>query len=57
MVRRAGRLLRVSPRPGRPGVRPQHGAAPVDLPPGQLLLSSTALVDGKLPPNAAVWLV
>ncbi|WP_460326390.1 alpha-amylase family glycosyl hydrolase [Actinopolyspora lacussalsi] len=28
----------------------------VPLPPGELLLSSTPLVDGQLPPNSAVWL-
>ncbi|MGC7094008.1 glycoside hydrolase family 13 protein [Amycolatopsis lurida] len=32
-------------------------AAPVDLPPGEVLLSSSPLVDGKLPPDAAAWLV
>ncbi|UJW32358.1 glycoside hydrolase family 13 protein [Saccharothrix sp. AJ9571] len=32
-------------------------AAPVDLPPGEVLLSSAPLVDGKLPPDAAAWLV
>jgi alpha-glucosidase len=30
---------------------------PVPLPPGELLLSSTALVDGALPTDAAAWLV
>jgi hypothetical protein len=27
------------------------------LPAGEVLLASSALVDGKLPPDAAVWLV
>jgi alpha-glucosidase len=27
------------------------------LPDGELLLSSAPLVDGKLPPNTAAWLV
>ncbi|MQA62170.1 MAG: DUF3459 domain-containing protein [Actinophytocola sp.] len=31
-------------------------ASPVDLPPGELLLSSADLVDGQLPPDAAAWL-
>ncbi|MEO9222223.1 MAG: alpha-amylase family glycosyl hydrolase, partial [Mycobacteriaceae bacterium] len=30
--------------------------APVPLPPGEVLLSSVALADGQLPPDAAVWL-
>ncbi len=29
---------------------------PVELPPGQLLLASAAIVGDKLPPNTAVWL-
>jgi len=33
------------------------GDEPIGLPPGEVLLSSAPLVDGKLPPNAAVWLV
>lgn len=33
------------------------GPDPIGLPPGELLLSSSPLVDGKLPPNAAAWLV
>ncbi|HEY9310763.1 glycoside hydrolase family 13 protein [Williamsia sp.] len=33
------------------------GSEPIGLPPGELLLSSAPLVDGKLPPNAAAWLV
>jgi alpha-glucosidase len=32
------------------------GADAVSLPDGEVLLSSASLVDGKLPPNAAVWL-
>jgi alpha-glucosidase len=32
-------------------------AAPVELPDGEVLLASGPLVDGKLPPDAAVWLV
>jgi alpha-glucosidase len=31
-------------------------AAPVPLPPGDVLLTSVPLVDGELPPNAAAWL-
>jgi alpha-glucosidase len=31
--------------------------APIELPAGELLLASTPLVDGLLPPNAACWLV
>ncbi|MET0996830.1 MAG: glycoside hydrolase family 13 protein [Mycobacterium sp.] len=33
------------------------GDEPVELPAGELLLASGELVDGKLPPNAAAWLV
>ncbi|WP_020107217.1 glycoside hydrolase family 13 protein [Nocardia sp. 348MFTsu5.1] len=33
------------------------GPEPIGLPPGEVLLSSAPLVDGKLPPNAAAWLV
>lgn len=33
------------------------GPTPIGLPPGELLLSSSPLVDGKLPPNSAAWLV
>ena len=33
------------------------GEAPVELPAGELLLASGELVDGKLPPNTAAWLV
>ena len=33
------------------------GKRPLRLPDGELLLSSAALVDGALPPNAAAWLV
>ncbi|AZI58309.1 alpha-amylase [Nakamurella antarctica] len=29
----------------------------IDLPPGDVVVSSIPLVDGQLPPNAAVWLV
>ncbi|MFF0492879.1 glycoside hydrolase family 13 protein [Nocardia sp. NPDC004068] len=32
-------------------------AAPVPLPPGELLLASAPLADGRLPANAAAWLV
>ncbi|MFE0024151.1 glycoside hydrolase family 13 protein [Amycolatopsis sp. NPDC059021] len=32
-------------------------ASPITLPPGEVLLSSVPLVDGKLPPDAAAWLV
>ncbi|GAA1480360.1 alpha-amylase family glycosyl hydrolase [Gordonia sinesedis] len=32
-------------------------AAPVPLPPGELLLASAPLVDGQLAPNAAAWLI
>jgi alpha-glucosidase len=32
-------------------------ASPIALPPGELLLSSGPLVDGKLPADAAAWLV
>ncbi|SMD26238.1 glycoside hydrolase family 13 protein [Kibdelosporangium aridum] len=31
--------------------------APVPVPPGEVLLASEPLVDGQLPPDAAVWLV
>ena len=33
------------------------GKRPVPLPDGELILASAPLVDGKLPPNAAAWLV
>ncbi|GAB86034.1 alpha-amylase family glycosyl hydrolase [Gordonia rubripertincta] len=33
------------------------GEVPVPLPPGELLLISSPLVDGMLPPDAAAWLV
>lgn len=33
------------------------GKRALPLPDGDLLLSSAPLVDGKLPPNAAAWLV
>jgi alpha-glucosidase len=33
------------------------GKRPVALPDGELILASAPLVDGKLPPNAAAWLV
>ncbi len=33
------------------------GSTPVSLPPGEVLLTSKPLVDGRLPGNAAVWLV
>jgi alpha-glucosidase len=33
------------------------GSEPMELPAGELLLASAELVDGKLPPNAAAWLV
>ncbi|WP_158880892.1 glycoside hydrolase family 13 protein [Amycolatopsis anabasis] len=32
-------------------------ASPVALPPGEVLLTSTELVEGRLPPDAAAWLV
>ncbi|SDY18071.1 alpha-glucosidase [Amycolatopsis xylanica] len=32
-------------------------AAPIPLPPGNVLLSSSPLVDGKLPPDSSAWLV
>ena len=32
-------------------------ATPISLPPGEVLLSSVPLVEGKLPPDAAAWLV
>ncbi|NLE18035.1 MAG: DUF3459 domain-containing protein, partial [Propioniciclava sp.] len=32
------------------------GAEPVELPAGEVLLSSVDLVDGRLPSDAAVWL-
>ena len=33
------------------------GDEPVALPTGEVLLASAEVVDGKLPPNAAAWLV
>jgi alpha-glucosidase len=33
------------------------GRRPLALPDGELILTSAPLVDGRLPPNAAVWLV
>ncbi|EUA33162.1 putative oligo-1,6-glucosidase domain protein [Mycobacterium xenopi 4042] len=33
------------------------GDRPLTLPDGELLLASASLVDGKLSPNAAAWLV
>ncbi|MBA4026255.1 MAG: DUF3459 domain-containing protein [Gordonia sp.] len=33
------------------------GPTPIGLPPGDLLLSSTPLIDGKLAPNSAAWLI
>jgi alpha-glucosidase len=33
------------------------GPRTMALPDGELLLASGALVDGKLPPNTAAWLV
>jgi alpha-glucosidase len=33
------------------------GKRPLPLPDGDLILSSAPLVDRKLPPNAAAWLV
>jgi alpha-glucosidase len=33
------------------------GTRPLPLPDGEVLLSSAPTVDGKLPANAAVWLV
>jgi alpha-glucosidase len=32
-------------------------ASPVDLPPGEVLLASADVVDGKLPPDSAAWLI
>ncbi len=32
------------------------GRRPISLPPGELILASTPLIDGKLPPDAAAWL-
>jgi alpha-glucosidase len=32
-------------------------ASPIALPPGEVLLSSTPLTDGKLPADSAAWLV
>ncbi len=32
------------------------GRRPIALPPGELLLASAPLIDGKLPPDAAAWL-
>jgi alpha-glucosidase len=32
-------------------------ASPISLPPGELLLSSAPLVEGKLSPDSAAWLV
>ncbi|MDT7725539.1 MAG: alpha-glucosidase [Actinomycetota bacterium] len=32
-------------------------ASPIPLPPGEVLLSSEPLVEGKLPPDSAAWLV
>lgn len=33
------------------------GETPINLPPGEVLLSSAPLVDGQLPADAAAWLV
>jgi len=33
------------------------GADVIALPDGEVLLASAAVVDNKLPPNAAAWLV
>jgi alpha-glucosidase len=33
------------------------GSLPMALPPGEVILASAPLVDGKLPPDAAAWLV
>jgi alpha-glucosidase len=33
------------------------GEKPVAMPAGEVLLASAELIDGKLPPNAAAWLV
>jgi alpha-glucosidase len=33
------------------------GGTALPLPAGEVLLASAELVDGKLPPNAAAWLV
>ncbi|HUO37236.1 MAG TPA: DUF3459 domain-containing protein, partial [Mycobacterium sp.] len=32
------------------------GGEPIALPPGEVILASAALVDGKLPPDVAAWL-
>jgi alpha-glucosidase len=33
------------------------GARPIKLPPGEVLLASRPLIDGRLPPDTAAWLV
>jgi alpha-glucosidase len=33
------------------------GSSPMVLPPGEVILASAPLADGKLPPDAAAWLV
>ena len=33
------------------------GARPIKLPPGEVLLASGPLIDGRLPPDTAAWLV
>jgi alpha-glucosidase len=33
------------------------GDDPVPLPPGEVLLSSAAVADGRLPANAAAWVL
>ena len=42
-------------RPGGWHCLANFGAAPVDLPDGEVLLSSAELVDGRLPGDASVW--
>lgn len=43
-------------RPGGLVCALNSGERPVPLPPGELLLASTPLFDGKLPPDSAAWL-
>jgi len=44
-------------RPGGLVCALNSGRRPIPLPAGELILSSTPLVDGELPPDAAAWLV
>ncbi|CAG6916644.1 hypothetical protein PICSAR240_03489 [Mycobacterium avium subsp. paratuberculosis] len=43
-------------RPGGLVCALNSGEQPVPLPPGELVLASAPLLDGKLPPDAAAWL-